>query len=275
MRPFVFPTAAPNGSGDAAPPHERAWGVAASAPRTQRFELSRPSALPAPALPMAAPLRAVAGTAHSAPCGPGERRGGQPATSAQRPRAQADRGTSGHGQRPDGRTGGPLHKPTGGRGGVGTGQRPEERALARTESRECGRAVARKQPQCGLGSREKRRARTREADAGTPVRPWAPLAAPPRADATTRRLLLVGTLGDVSALKRGRDAKTKQTPCFDAHAPARMPGRVLGDHPRSPACPCDSKGKRTEAPCLSKTCRVWTTRSRNRPCKECPKSAPP
>ena len=93
MRPFVFPTAAPNGSGDAAPPHERAWGVAASAPRTQRFELSRPSALPAPALPMAAPLRAVAGTAHSAPCGPGERRGGQPATSAQRPRAQTDRET--------------------------------------------------------------------------------------------------------------------------------------------------------------------------------------
>ena len=63
----------------------------------QRFELSRPSALLAAAVPMAAPLRAVAGTAHGAPCGPGERRGGQPATSAQRPRAQADRGTSGHG----------------------------------------------------------------------------------------------------------------------------------------------------------------------------------
>jgi hypothetical protein len=73
---------------------------------------------------MAAPPCAVAGTAHGAPCGPGERRGCEPATSAQRPRAQADRGTSGHGQRPNGRTGGPLHRPTGGRGGVGTNGEP-------------------------------------------------------------------------------------------------------------------------------------------------------
>ena len=97
---------------------------------------------------------------------------------------------------------GPAHKRTGGQAGMGsgpmagqadpcTGPRADEGEWARTESRECGRAVARKQPQCGHLPREKRRARTREADAGTPVRPWAPLAAPSRADATTRRLLLV------------------------------------------------------------------------------------